>query len=136
MPNGTSLLLSKPFIRFGRLSLKEMFTKISSCELRENRWSERHTLFYGARAKQISFPTFRNLLSVWVKFGTRDPHKKLSSNCEFVENLPVEILVECKRTVIIMPSVLRQVHILFQSEFSTQCELVFPLPISSTLSFL
>jgi hypothetical protein len=32
-------------------------------------------------------------------------------------------------------SVLRQVHSLFQSQFSTECDLVLPLPISSTVSF-
>jgi hypothetical protein len=32
-------------------------------------------------------------------------------------------------------SVLRQVHSLFQNKFSTECDLVLPLPISSTVSF-
>jgi hypothetical protein len=39
-------------------------------------------------------------------------------------------------TFIIHSAVLRQVHILFQSQFSTQFELVLPLSISSILSFL
>jgi hypothetical protein len=32
-------------------------------------------------------------------------------------------------------SVLRQVHSLFQSQFSTQCDLVLPVSTSSVLSF-
>jgi len=38
-------------------------------------------------------------------------------------------------TFIIYSAVLRQVHILFQSKFSMQFELLLPLSISSILSF-
>jgi len=79
--------------------------------------------FTGRGLNKFNFLPSEFILSIWVKFGTRDPHQKLSSNCEFVENLPVEFLVVCNRTVIITLSVLRQVHSLFQSELSTQCDL-------------
>jgi hypothetical protein len=136
MAKGTSFVLPKIFIRFGKHSLKEMFTKISSCELCETRCSESHTSVYrGGGLNKFQFPPFEFILSIWVKFGTRNPQLKLTSNCEFVENLPVEVLVVSKRIVVITPSVLRQARNLFQSEFSTQCDLVLPLSISSTLSF-
>jgi len=135
MAKGTSLVLSKILIRFGRHYLKEMFTKILSCELHENRFSENHTSLYRRGLNKFQFLPSEFILSVGVKFGTRVPHLMLLSNCEFVENLSVEVLVVCMRTVIITPSVLRQAHSLFQSDFSTQCDLVVPLSISSTLSF-
>jgi len=57
--------------------------------------------FTGGGINKFHFLPSEFILSIWVKFGTRDPHQKLSSNCEFVENLPVEVLVVCNRTNII-----------------------------------
>jgi hypothetical protein len=134
---GTSLVFSAIFIRFEKYYLKEMFTKLSSCELRENRCSESHTSLYVERVTQISILTFRIYsVNLGKKIGTGNPHIMLSSNYEFVEKLPVEGLGVSKRAVIITPSALRQTLSLFPSEFSTQCDLVLPLSISSTLSFL
>ena len=49
---------------------------------------------------------------------------------------PIILIVITTTTTITPHSVLRQVHSLFQSEFTTHCDLVLPLSISSTYNFL
>jgi hypothetical protein len=53
--------------------------------------------------------------------------------CVRTPSVPTPGALHC--VTIIPQSVLRQVNSLFQSEFSTECDLVLPLSISSVLSF-
>jgi hypothetical protein len=43
------------------------------------------------------------------------------------------VRINCDMVSVILLPVLRQVHSLFQSDFSTECDLVFPLSVSSHL---
>jgi len=80
MAKDTSLVLYKIFIQFGRHSLKYLagsFVKIDAV------YAIPH--FTGGGLKKLQFLPSEIILSIGVKFGTRDPHLMLSSNCEFVE---------------------------------------------------
>jgi hypothetical protein len=67
-------------------------------------------------------------------FGKKQVHNfKTLENCYRLQ--PPACVTLDVRDSFILQSVLRQVRSLFQSEFSTVCDLVLPLSISSIFSF-
>ena len=73
-----------------------------------------------------------DITSDFLRYDTVQSHRRMSTHLLNIV-LPFFFLPWTK--VFIQLSVLRQVHSLFGSRFTTQCDLVLPLSVSSILSF-
>jgi len=66
---------------------------LSSCEFKENRRSENHTLFEGVNK---ILPLISPLFLIWIKFHVEGVHKNVSSECESCCNRLIENLTLLK----------------------------------------
>lgn len=82
------------------------------------------------------FHTMRAICSIAAAQNFERSYKYGSkvAKCQGVEKSGAEVAVRCVTWPFILLPAVRQVHNLCQSQFSTECDLVFPLSIPSIIS--
>jgi len=106
----------------------------TKCSIYNTRWHTKGRIPWAPKAGDInhSNAVFRSEGSVgWKVFACASNKPSRVSEYLKLSICPILTLVHS----LILSSLLRQLHTLFQSEFTTQGDLVLPLPSSTTLSF-